>query len=73
MPLVLAATSGSTIFVVAVVLIILGLVVGLYSRRGNAISEHPSDGRGEAPGADRPSQWDGHDRDEHVPVDHGTR
>ncbi len=70
--IVFALSNGSFLFLGAVLLMIFGMVFGLYSRRGNAIAKRPTDGRGEAPGAEGPAEQD-HDRGEHTPVDHGTR
>lgn len=67
-----AVTSGSFIFIGIVVLIVVAVALTSYSRRGSGISEHPTDGRGEAPGADAPSETD-HDHREQTPMDFGTR
>ena len=70
--IVFAAVNGSFLFLGAVLLMIFGMVFGLFSRKGNAIAKRPTDGRGQAPGAEGKSEQD-HDRGEHTPVDHGTR
>ena len=67
-----AAASGSFIFIGIVVLIFVAVAMASYSRRASGISEHPTDGRGEAPGADSPSEAD-HDHREGTPMDFGTR
>jgi uncharacterized membrane protein len=77
MPLVTAA-AGSIALVVIVLLIVAGVVVGYYTRRGNDITERPSDGLGhgdgsEAPGAEGPGRIAGKDDGEQDPFStHGT-
>lgn len=68
----LFAASGSLIFIAVVVLIFIAVALTSYSRQGSGISQHPTDGRGEAPGADAPSETD-HDHREQTPMDFGTR
>lgn len=70
--MVLAVANGSYIFIAIVVVIFIAVALSSYSRRGSGISEHPTDGRGGAPGADAPSEAD-HDRSEQTPMDFGTR
>lgn len=53
------------------ILIIVGVVVSSYSRK-SGISAHPTDGRGEAPGAEGKSETD-HDQGEHNSADFGTK
>jgi hypothetical protein len=67
-----AVSSGSFIFIGIVLLIFVAVALASYSRRGSGISEHPTDGRGEAPRADEPSEVD-HDHREQTPMDFGTR
>ena len=68
-----AVTPGSWWFLIAVVLILFGIVL-YYSRTGSRdISQHPTDGRGEAGGAEGASTL-GSDRGEgENPVGHGMK
>jgi hypothetical protein len=72
------AAAGSIAFVVVVLLIIAGVVVGYYSRRGNDIAEHPDDGLGrdggaQAPAAEGPGRIAGKTDGDQDPFDsHGT-
>jgi hypothetical protein len=68
-----AVTPGSWWFLIAVVLIFLGVVV-YYTRSGSAdISQHPTDGRGEAHGADAPSTISSDRGEGENPVGHGMK
>jgi hypothetical protein len=72
------AAAGSIAFIVVVVLIIAGVVVGYYTRRGNDITERPYDGLGrddgaQAPAAEGPSRIAGRTDGDEDPFDtHGT-
>jgi hypothetical protein len=69
-----AVISGSWVFLVAILVILAGLVYGLYTRSGSAIDEHPLDAREEAPGAKGQSEIAGADQGEGSSFDtHGTR
>ena len=62
MPLVatvLALAGGSFIFLAFVVVMFLGVIFGLYTRRGSGIDEHPNDGLDGAPGAKTPDDASG--------------
>ena len=49
----LAATGGSTIFLIFIVLMVLVLGYGMYSRKGSGIEQRPQgDDMGGAPGAE---------------------
>ena len=52
MPMVLALAGGSLIFVVFLVVLFFAIAYGYYTKAGSGISQRPSDGRGQAPGAD---------------------
>jgi hypothetical protein len=70
----MAVISGSWIFLGAILVIVAGLVYGLYTRSGSAIDEHPLDARQEAPGAKGQSEIAGADQGEGSTLDtHGTR
>jgi hypothetical protein len=71
---IVIAANGSWIFLVVVVVIVAGLVYGLFTRSGSAINEHPLDARDEAPGAEGQSEISGADQGEGSTLDtHGTR
>jgi hypothetical protein len=78
MPLVLAV-SGSAIFILVVLVILLGAIASLYTRRGSGIDQHPQGGeRREAPGvAEGPSRISAADEpgvhEGEPPSTHGTR
>jgi hypothetical protein len=70
----IALAGGSIIFVVIVVVILIGVVYGFYTRTGSGIDEHPSDGLDSAPGAEGRSEVSGKDQGEGSAFDtHGTR
>jgi hypothetical protein len=72
MPMALA--GGSFVFVAIVIVILAGVVVGFYTRRGSGIDEHPSDGLDSAPGAEGQSEVSGKDQGEGSAFDtHGMR
>jgi hypothetical protein len=76
-PLIPAA-AGGVAFVAVVVVILAGVVIGYYTRRGNDIAERPSDGLGhgdgaQAPGAEGSGRIAGKDDGEQDPFStHGT-
>jgi len=53
MTIIFALAGGSWIFLGVIVLFLVGVMIGYYTRSGLGISATPSDGRGEAPGAAR--------------------
>lgn len=64
---ILALAGGSMIFLGFIVLFFFALVFGYYTKTGSGINQRPSDGRGEAPGAEGASsitttEGDGDDR-----------
>jgi hypothetical protein len=65
------AASGGLIFLAFVLILLVGLMLTLYTRRGSGIDAHPT-GAGDAPGAAGPSDVDG-DQHESPPSDFGTR
>ena len=67
--------DGSWILVAVVVVILLGLVIGLFTSYGSGISPRPWGGRpaSGAPGAEGPEEVSGRDEGEHAPMQHGTR
>ena len=70
----MAVISGSWLFLGAILVIVAGLVYGLYTRSGSAIDEHPLDARQEAPGAKGQSEIAGVDQGEGSTLDTpGTR
>lgn len=75
MPTVLALAGGSLMLVVFLVVLFFAIAYGYYTKAGSGISQRPSDGRGQAPGADGPSSittTEG-DGDERTVGTHGTR
>ena len=69
-----AVIGGSWIFLGVILLILAGVVYGLYTRSGSGIDEHPLDARQEAPGAKGQSEIAGSDQGEGSAFDtHGTR
>jgi hypothetical protein len=61
---VLGAAGGSYIVVGVVVVLIVGLIAGFYTRTGSGIDDHPSDGGDGAPGAKGASEPSGQDQGE---------
>jgi hypothetical protein len=56
------------------VVILAGVIYGFYTRGGSGIAEHPLDSRGQAAGAEGPSELSGKDEGEGSALDtHGTR
>lgn len=75
MPMVLALAGGSLILVVFLVVLFFAIAYGFYTKAGSGISQRPSDGRGQAPGADGASSittTEG-DGDERTVGTHGTQ
>jgi hypothetical protein len=55
--------AGSQIFLAVLVLMLVGIIVGLYTRKGSGIDQHPyRHVYGGAPGAALPSEVSGSDR-----------
>lgn len=52
----LALAGGSFIFLAFIIVFLLAIVFGFFTRRGSGINQRPSDGRGEAPGAEGASR-----------------
>lgn len=70
----IALAGGSFIFVAIVVVILVGVVLGFYTRKGSGIDEHPNDGLDGAPGAEGRSEVSGKDQGEGSAFDtHGTQ
>ena len=65
----------SGLVLIAILLVILvGVVYGYFTRYGSGIDEHPSDGLDGAPGAKGPSEVSGKDEGDGSTLDtHGTR
>jgi hypothetical protein len=71
----LALAGGSFVFIGVIVAILIAVTLSYYTRRGLGIGEHPSDGRGEAPGAEGASRISnaGTDEVESTVSSRGTR
>ena len=72
---ILALAGGSLIFLAFIVIFFFVLVYSYYTKTGSGINQRPSDGRGEAPGADGSSSittTEG-DGDERTLGTHGTK
>ena len=70
----LALAGGSFIFLAFIIIFFFVLVYSFYTRTGSGINQRPSDGRGEAPGAEGASSittTEG-DGDERTIGTHGT-
>lgn len=75
MPTILALAGGSMIFLAFILLFLIALVYSYYTKTGSGINMRPTDGRGEAPGAEGASSittTEG-DGDERTLGTHGTR
>lgn len=73
--MVLALAGGSLIFLAFLIVFFFALVFSYYTKTGSGINQRPSDGRGEAPGAEGASSittTEG-DGDERTVGTHGTR
>ena len=71
---VMALANGSTSFLVVVLLLLGGLIYGMFTRVGSGIDHHPHDGSDGAPGAKGKSETSGRDEgDGSAFDDHGTR
>ena len=65
--------SGSLIFVIVLIVILAGVVYGLYTRVGSGINPRPWDGSAGAPGAKGREELSGIDEGEGSPfAQHGT-
>jgi hypothetical protein len=70
----LALAGGSFVFLAVILLLLVGLIYGFFTRSGSGIDSHPTDSRGGSPGAVGPTEASGHDAGEsHVFSDHGVR
>lgn len=68
----LGVAGGSWILLLVMVLMLAGVIIGFYTRRGSGIASHPTDGRGEAPGAKGRGEASGKDEGEGSNLDdHG--
>lgn len=75
MPTVLALSGGSLILLVFLVVLFFAIAYGYYTKAGSGINQRPSDGRGQAPGAEGASSittTEG-DGDERTVGTHGTQ
>lgn len=72
--MVLALAGGSWILLLVMVLMLAGVIIGFYTRRGSGIASHPSDGGDGAPGAKGPGEESGKDEGEGSNLDdHGGK
>lgn len=74
MPTILALAGGSLIFLAFIIVFFFVIAYGYYTKTGSGINQRPSDGRGQAPGAEGPSSittTEG-DGDERTIGTHGT-
>jgi hypothetical protein len=70
----IALAGGSWGFLLVMLLILAGVIYGLYNREGSAIDQHPGGAESEAPGAEGRSEVSGKDEGEGSAFDtHGTR
>lgn len=70
----IALADGSLIVLLVLVLILVGVIYGFYTREGSGIASHPTDGSDDAPGAKGPSEASGKDEGEGSTLDdHGTK
>jgi len=71
----LAATGGSTIFLIFIVLMVLVLGYGMYSRKGSGIEQRPQgNNMGGAPGAEGRSRMANREDDTEGDItSHGTK
>ena len=68
--------GGDWILVIVLVVTILALAYGLYTRTGSGIELHPwgkHGGDDPQPGAVGPGETSGRDEGEHAPWEHGTK
>ena len=72
MPIALA--GGSFIFLGVLIVGMFGFIYGFYTRAGSGIDSHPTDSRGESPGAVGKTEASGQDQGEsHVFSSHGVK
>ena len=72
MPLALA--GGSFVFLGVILMLLVGVIYGFFTRAGSGIDSHPTDSRGESPGAVGRTEASGQDEGEsHVFSSHGAR
>jgi hypothetical protein len=70
----IALAGGSWVFMLVMLLILAGIIYGLYTREGSAIDQHPGGAESETPGAEGKSQLSGKDEGEGSAFGtHGTR
>ena len=71
---IIALAGGSFIFLGVLIVGLFGLIYGFFTYEGSGIGAHPSDGRGEAPGAEGESEASGQDQGVVTTLDtHGTK
>ena len=74
MTIAIALAGGSFIFLAAMIIVLVGVIVGYYTRIGSGINPRPYNKvYGGAPGAYGPSDVSGKDHREHVSWSRGTR
>ena len=75
MPVADSFISGNSLILLAVlVILVVGVIVALYTRRGSGIETRPWDGSQRAPGAAGPEEVSGHDEGEGSALDQrGTK
>lgn len=59
----LAMAGGSLIFLAFIVVFLLAVVYGFWTRTGSGINQRPTDGRGGAPGAEGASRMSSAERE----------
>lgn len=60
----LAFAGGSLIFLAFLIVFFFAIVFGFFTRRGSGINQRPSDGRGQAPGAEGSSRISSAEREQ---------
>lgn len=60
----LAMATGAMIFLAFIIVMFFVLVYSYYTRTGSGINQRPSDGRGQAPGAEGPSRISSAERED---------
>jgi hypothetical protein len=70
----IALVGGSWLFLLVILLILAGVIYGIYTRGGSGINQHPVGAESEAPAAEARSEVSGKDESEGSAFDtHGTR
>ena len=68
--------GGSLIFLGVIILLLGGVIFGFFTVKGSGIDHHPTDSRGESPGAVGPTEASGRDEGQgeaEAFSSHGTR